>query len=82
MVHNNSTIFFFLFQKDEVKKLDEYRCIVPLRVLLSQRHNPERYKLTDYLMDHNENRMNYEDVWQAQKTFVNEYLRQWCNSCA
>ena len=73
--------FFILWilsflQKDEVKHFEEYRSIVPLRLLLSKRHNPERYKLTEFLMDHNENRKMYEDVWKAQRYMWNFFQLQ------
>ena len=67
---------FFFSQKDEVKHFEEYRSIVPLRLLLSKRHNPERYKLTEFLMDHNENRKMYEDVWKAQRYMWNFFQLQ------
>lgn len=54
---------------------DEYRCITPLRLLLSAQHDPQAYALTETLMDHNSERRKYSDMWTIQRTHVNDYLK-------
>lgn len=54
---------------------DEYRCITPLRLLLSSQHDPQAYALTEKLMDHNSERRKYSDMWTIQRTYVNDYLK-------
>ena len=60
----------------DINKPDQYRCITPLRLLLARIHYPERFKLTETLMDHNADRQKYGNVWQSQRTFVNDYLKK------
>ncbi len=42
----------------------------------SQKYHPEKFELTETLMDHNEDRAKYQDVWSLQRTFINDYLKQ------
>ena len=51
--------------KNGIKCIDQYRCITPLRLLLNSKS--ERYKTSDYLMDHNEERRKYTDLWNTQR---------------
>jgi len=57
-----------------IQCMDQYRCITPLRLLLNKQS--ERFKTTIPLMDHNEERKKYTDLWNNQKKYVNEYLKK------
>ena len=56
--------------------MNEYRCITPLRLLLSRQMYPQRFSLTEKLMDHNAERKNYKEIWELQRMHVNSYLKK------
>ena len=55
---------------------EKYRCITPLRLLLSRKVHPEHFALSEKLMDHNEERQKYKEMWKLQRTYVNDYLKK------
>jgi hypothetical protein len=55
---------------------EKYRCITPLRLLLSREVHPEHFALSEKLMDHNEERQKYKEMWKLQRTYVNDYLKK------
>ena len=55
---------------------EKYRCITPLRLLLSREVHPEHFALSEKLMDHNEERQKYKEMWRLQRTYVNDYLKK------
>ncbi len=61
--------------KDLPRQLDDYRCITPLRLILNQRRFPERKKLTEKLMDHEENRRKDLAMWSVYQKYVNDRLK-------
>ena len=46
------------------------------RLLLGSVNHPELFGLTEKLMDHNEERRKYEDMWKLQQTHVNQFLKK------
>jgi len=58
----------------ENEDTEAYHCILPLRLLLLSRSDPDRYSLTDRLMDHEEDRSQGEDWMTTERTVVQNLL--------
>jgi len=54
---------------------DSYRCIAPLRLLKVQQKIPEVWERLSYLMDHNEDRIKDDVLWNTYQTSVNKFLK-------
>ena len=56
-----------------------YSCIAPLRLLLLRDSHPDFYDRFRFLMDHNEDRMNWDrELWDKGRENVNRFLREDC----
>ena len=55
---------------------EAYHCILPLRLLLLARENPDRASLADHLMDHEEERRDSEDWVTTERTVVKNLLEE------
>ena len=53
---------------------EAYHCILPLRLLLLARQDPDRASLADHLMDHEEERLESEDWVTTERTVVKNLL--------
>ena len=53
---------------------EAYHCILPLRLLLLARQDPERFSFADHLMDHEEEREGSEDWLTTERTVVERLL--------
>ena len=58
---------------------EAYHCILPLRMLLLARSDPDRFNLTDHLMDHEEERKGDKDWLITERTVVQK-LMQICDA--
>ena len=58
---------------------EAYHCILPLRLALLARQDPDRFSFTDHLMDHEEERAGSED-WRTTERTVVENLLDRCNT--
>jgi len=54
---------------------DYYRCIAPLRLLRVKEKIPEVWERLSYLMDHNEDRVKDEELWNIYQNSVNKFLK-------
>jgi len=54
---------------------DFYRCIAPLRLLKVKEKIPEVWERLSYLMDHNEDRVKDEELWNTYQNSVNKFLK-------
>merc|ERR1711892_151408 len=53
---------------------EAYHCILPLRMVLLARSDPDRFNLADHLMDHEEERRGGEDWVTTERTVVHNLL--------
>ena len=59
---------------DENGETEAYHCILPLRLLLLSRQDPDRFSLSDHLMDHEEERHGSEDWKTTERTVVDNLV--------
>jgi len=64
-------------QFTEDKETEAYHCILPLRMLLLSRSNPDVFSLADRLMDHEEERSQGSD-WQITERTIVRFLLEDC----
>merc|ERR1712106_635450 len=55
---------------------EAYHCILPLRMLLLARNDPDIFSLADHLMDHEEERRDGEDWLTTERTVVQNLLEK------
>ena len=53
---------------------EAYHCILPLRLMLLARQDPDRFSFADHLMDHEEERAGSEDWLTTERTVVERLL--------
>lgn len=59
---------------DKNGETEAYHCILPLRLLLLSRQDPERFSLSDHLMDHEEDRAGSDDWRTTERTVVDNLV--------
>jgi len=74
---SKSTMKFTFENIDVVNEI--YRCIAPLRLLLIKEKSPETWERLSYLMDHNIERKQDEEMWSLYQNNVNRVLKS-CNN--
>jgi len=72
----NSTIKVKFESQEEI--INNFRCITPLRMLLSCRQNKEILERCSYLMDHNNERKKDFSLWNLHQTTINRFIKS-CN---
>ena len=58
------------------KVTEAYHCILPLRMILLARTDPNRFNLIDHLMDHEEEREETKDWFTTERTVVQKLMQQ------